>query len=98
MYDVGGIAGGYNLVLASKEQILIMNLEHVSERLSVRDFYGKIIKGLEENEYSSVIRFTSIPPEVDAYFQAHLQHPIERGERQKRHPISGRESVIKAQN
>jgi adenylate cyclase len=140
VYDVGGIAGGYNLALASKEQPLItlarqipirytvldgkdvgvkeqegsvsrlskncaeitlddqlsvltnlkMNLEHVSERLSVRDFYGKIIKCLAENGSSSVIRFTSIPPEVDAYFQAHLQHPIERGERQKPHPVSGR--------
>jgi adenylate cyclase len=142
LYDVGGIAGCYNLALTSKEQLLItlarqipirytvlegkdvgvkeqegsfvrlskncaeitlnyplsvhtnlkMNLEYVSEKLSVRDFYGKIIKRLEENGYSSVIRFTSIPPEVDAYFQAHLQHPVARGERQKPHPIFGRKS------
>jgi hypothetical protein len=71
---------------------LKMNLEHVSEKLSVRDFYGKIIKRLAENESSSVIRFTSIPPEVDAYFQAHLEHPVERGGRQKPHPVFGRGS------
>jgi len=142
VYDVGGIAGGYNLALTSKEQLLItlarqipirytvlegkdvgvkeqegsfvrlskncaeimldqpvsvhtnlkMNLEHVSEKLSVRDFYGKIIKHLAENGSCSVIRFTSIPPEVDAYFQAHLQHPLERGDRQKPPPVFGRGS------
>jgi hypothetical protein len=53
-----------------------MNLDHVSEKLSVRDFYGKVIKHLPGNGSSHVIRFTSIPPEVDAYFQAHLHHVI----------------------
>jgi adenylate cyclase len=126
VYDIGGIAGGYNLALASKEQPLVtlarkipiryavlegkdigmkelegsvmrlskncaeialdhplsvltnlkMNLDHVSEKLSVRDFYGKVTKRFPDNGSSHVIRFTSIPPEVDAYFQAHLQYAI----------------------
>jgi adenylate cyclase len=126
LFDIGGIAGAYNLALASKQEPLValareipirysilegkdvrmkelegsikrlskkcaeialdrplriltnlkINLEDVSERLSVRDFYGKVTKHLPENESSHVIRFTSLPPEVDAYFQAHLHHVI----------------------
>ncbi|MGO9570739.1 MAG: adenylate/guanylate cyclase domain-containing protein [Desulfomonilaceae bacterium] len=126
VYDVGGIAGGYNLALASTEEALFtlarqipirytvlegkdvgmkelkgfvirlskncaevtlhnpisvltnlkMNLESVGEKLSVRDFYGKVTKLSSENGASHVIRFTSIPPEIDAYFQAHLQHVV----------------------
>ncbi len=124
VYDVGGIAGGYNLALASKEQLLItlarqipvrytvlegkdvgvkeqegsfvrlskncaemmldyplgilanlkMNLENVSEKLSARDFYGKVTQHISVNGSAQLVRFTSLPPEVDAFFEAHLQH------------------------
>jgi adenylate cyclase len=124
VYDIGGIAGGYNLVLTCKEQplcvlaqqipirytvledkdvgmkelegsvvrlskncaeiVLInplsiltnlkMNLGRVSEKLSVRDFYGKVTGHFPENGSSHLVRFTSMPPEVDAYFEAYLQH------------------------
>jgi class 3 adenylate cyclase len=124
IYEVGGIAGKYNLALEGKEPALVtlvrqiplrykvlegkdaggkglqgsvirlsektavialyepfepltnlkMNLEDVDEKLSVKDFYGKVIESSEENAQTYVVRFTSIPPEVDAYFQSHRQH------------------------
>ncbi|MFC1895999.1 adenylate/guanylate cyclase domain-containing protein, partial [Thermodesulfobacteriota bacterium] len=124
IYEVGGIAGDYNLVLEGKDPALVtlvrqiplqyrvlegkdigeeglegsvvrlskswaeitlvepveiltnlkMNLGDVDENLSVRDFYGKVIKRSEENEQNHVVHFTSIPAEVDAYFQSHRQH------------------------
>jgi hypothetical protein len=46
----------------------------VDEKLSTRGFYGKVIERLEENEYTHIVCFTSVPPEVDAYFQSHRQH------------------------
>ena len=55
---------------------LKMNLRDVDENLSVRDFYGKVIKRLEEKEQNHVVHFTSVPPEVDAYFQSHRQHAV----------------------
>jgi len=33
-----------------------------------------VIERSEENGQTYVIRFTSVPPEVDAYFQSHRQH------------------------
>lgn len=124
IYEVGGIAGKYNLALEGKEPALVtlvrqiplrykvlegkdaggkglqgsvirlsektaviamyepfepltnlkMNLEDVDEKLSVKYFYGKVIEHSEENAQTYVVRFTSIPPEVDAYFQSHRQH------------------------
>ena len=53
---------------------LKMNLESVDEKLSARDFYGKVVKCLEENGKTHVVHFTSLPPEVDAYFQALQQY------------------------
>jgi len=53
---------------------LKMNMGDVNEKLSARDFYGKVIKRSEENGQTHVVRFTSVPPEVDAYFQSHRQH------------------------
>ena len=53
---------------------LKMNLGDVDENLSVRDFYGKVIKRSEEKEQTHVVHFTSVPPEIDAYFQALRQH------------------------
>ena len=53
---------------------LKMNLENVTEELAARDFYGKIIAAVRENGQTQMVRFTSVPPEVDGYFQAHLQY------------------------
>jgi adenylate cyclase len=123
IYEVGGIAGHYNLALEAIHPALItltrqiplkytvlagtdvgekelkgsvvrlskncaeitlrgpisvltnvrMKLVDVDEKLSARDFYGKVIERSEKKESTQLIRFTSIPPEVDAYFQAHLK-------------------------
>jgi hypothetical protein len=51
-----------------------MNLEDVDENLSLRDFYGKVIEHPAKNENICMVRFTSVPSEVDAYFQSHRQH------------------------
>ena len=53
---------------------LKMNLENVTEGLAVKDFYGKIIESEGESAQAQMVRFTSVPPEVDSYFQAHLQY------------------------
>jgi adenylate cyclase len=124
IYEVGGIAGGYNLALERKDPGLVtlvrkislrytvlegkdvgrkgleasvvrlsektavialaeplepltnlkMNVGNVNEKLASRDFYGKVIERSEGNGLTHIIRFTSVPPEVDAYFQSHLQH------------------------
>jgi adenylate cyclase len=123
IYEVGGIAGHYNLALEAKDPALItltreiplrytllegkdvgkkelegsvvrlskncaeitlrgpisvltnlkMNLGDVDEKLSARDFYGKVIERPGKKGATQLIRFTSVPPEVDAYFQAHLK-------------------------
>ena len=120
IYEVGGIAGQYNLALERKDPALVtlalriplqytalegkdigkkglggsvirlsegcaeitlsgpveiltnlkMNFMDVDEKLSAKDFYGKVIKRSEEYEQAYVVHFTSVPPEVDAYFQA----------------------------
>jgi adenylate cyclase len=124
IYEVGGIAGRYNLALGRKDPVLVdlarqiplryavlegknvgnkglkgsvarlsektavivldeplepltnlkMNIGDVDEKLTNRDFYGKVIGRSEGNRQKHVIRFTSVPPEVDAYFQSHRQH------------------------
>ena len=53
---------------------LKMNIGNVDEKLSTRDFYGKVIERSEEIGHTHVVCFTSVPPEVDAYFQSHRQH------------------------
>jgi hypothetical protein len=53
---------------------LKMNLEAVDEKLSSRNFYGKVIKNSGDGGQAHVVRFTSVPSEVDAYFQAHQQY------------------------
>jgi adenylate cyclase len=124
IYEVGGIAGRYNLALEWKQPALVtlawqiplrytllegkdigkkglegsvlrlskksaeidfnepiepltnlkMNLGDVDEKLSAKDFYGKVIDRSWENRQTHVVRFTSVPPEVDAYFQALRQY------------------------
>jgi hypothetical protein len=51
-----------------------MNLEDVDEALSGRDFYSKVTRAVDTEAQTYVVHFTSVPPEVDAYFQAHLQY------------------------
>ncbi|MCK4795530.1 MAG: adenylate/guanylate cyclase domain-containing protein, partial [Desulfobacteraceae bacterium] len=53
---------------------LKMNLGDVDDELSAKDFYGKVTTNSGEDETTQVVRFTSIPPEVGAYFQALLQY------------------------
>jgi class 3 adenylate cyclase/HAMP domain-containing protein len=127
IYEIGGIAGRYNIALEGKESDLVtlrqkvplrftilegkhidkkgleglvvrlskkgaeiafdkpvellanlkMNLGDVYEELAVKDFYGKVMERLGENGHSYFIRFTSVPPEVVSYFQAHQQHAVE---------------------
>jgi adenylate cyclase len=124
IYEVGGIAGSYNLSLEGRDSALValkrqipiqytmfegkdvrkkgikgsmlklskncaeirlntpvdilsnlkMNLLDVDEKLTARNFYGKVIEHSGENRRIHMIRFTSIPSEVDAYFQSHRQH------------------------
>jgi adenylate cyclase len=128
IYEVGGIAGRFNLALEDKEPPLVtlvrqiplrytelkgkdigkkglegfvvrlskncaeitlgtpvdtmtnlkMNLGDVDEKLSARDFYGKVIRHSGENRQNHVVHFTSIPPEIDAYFQSHRQHAVKQ--------------------
>jgi adenylate cyclase len=124
IYEVGGIAGQYNLALDGKNPPLVsltrqiplnyemlegkthgkrgldgsvirlskkcaeiifdkqieilknlkMNLRDVDENLAPKYFYGKVIEYRDNNKKVHVVRFTSVPPEVDAYFQSHRQH------------------------
>jgi len=53
---------------------LKMNLRDVDENLMIKDFYGKIIEKSGQKERIHLVRFTSVPSEVDAYFQSHRQH------------------------
>ena len=126
IYEVGGIAGRFNLALKEKEPVLVnlaqkiavrymvledknigkkglkgsivrvskncaeiklsvpvevmsnlkMNLGDVDEKLSSKDFYGKVIKRSEEKGEIHIVRFTSVPPEIDAYFQALMQYAV----------------------
>jgi adenylate cyclase len=120
IYEVGGIAGDFNLVLQKREPAMVslvqqvpilytvldgkdvskkavlgfvvevskncanialsgavevlanlkMNLADVDENLSTRDFYGKVTKSSGEKRQIHEVHFTSVPPEVDSYFQA----------------------------
>ncbi|MBT3485408.1 MAG: adenylate/guanylate cyclase domain-containing protein [Desulfobacula sp.] len=120
IYEVGGIAGSYNLILEGKDSALVtlalqipirctvvegkhvggerlqgkvirlstksieialdeqielltnlkMDLGDVGDGLPGNDFYGKVIKQLGKDGYTHSVRFTSIPPEIVAYFQA----------------------------
>jgi adenylate cyclase len=56
-----------------------MNLRDVPEELASKHFYGKMIEVVEKREYRSIVRFTSTPPEVAAYFQALRQYAAKVG-------------------
>lgn len=129
IYEVGGIAGRYNLALEGRETALVsllqqiplqytvlegkntqkeglegsivrlsekraevtlggpvepltnlkMNLGDVDEKLATKHFYGKVIERSEEKGLTHMVRFTSVPPEVDAYFQALLKYAAKTG-------------------
>jgi hypothetical protein len=53
---------------------LKMKLGDVDEKLAANDFYGKVIERLGEKGLTDVVRFTSLPAEVDAYFRPHGQY------------------------
>ncbi len=53
---------------------LKMNLRGVEEDLLNQSFYGKVLKTPPKDQDTHVIRFTALPPEVSAYFQAHRQY------------------------
>jgi adenylate cyclase len=53
---------------------LKLRLRNVHGRLATVDFYAKVIERPDKKGPVQLIRFTSTPPEVDAYFQAHLHH------------------------
>ena len=122
IYEVGGIAGPYNLALSAKSTALValareirlrcavlegkdvggpgltgaavqlsrsgahvrfsfpvdvltnlkLNLDDVDEALSTKDFYGKVTRHLGGQGEVYFVSLTSVPAEIDAYFQAHL--------------------------
>lgn len=49
---------------------LKMNLVAAGEALAVRDFYGKVIRAPDGRGAPAVVRLTSVPPEIDAFFEA----------------------------
>jgi len=124
IYEVGGIAGQYNLAIGREDPAMVslvrqvplrykvlegksvggkslegsivqlseksalivlhepleplanlkMNLGDVGDKLSIKAFYGKVIQCSKDDKLTHVVRFTSVPPEVDAYFHSHRQH------------------------
>lgn len=58
---------------------LKMNLVDVDEKLSNRHFYGKVLQKLGSNNL--LVRFTMLPPEIDAYFQALRRHVVKPEQR-----------------
>ncbi|MGW2587992.1 adenylate/guanylate cyclase domain-containing protein [Streptomyces virginiae] len=59
---------------------LKMNLRDVDDSLAVRNLYGKVIRATGTGATIYLLHFTSVPPEVDAYFQACLRYSDEAGE------------------
>ncbi len=53
---------------------LKLKLKDVDEQLSAKDFYGKVIKRHGEKKHTYMVSFTSLPSEIDAYFQACRQY------------------------
>jgi hypothetical protein len=58
---------------------LKFNLSVVSDELSLRDFYGKVVERLNSHPSTCNVRFTALPSEVDGYFQAALHLGAEMG-------------------
>jgi hypothetical protein len=51
-----------------------MNLGDVDEELAAKNFYGKVIEQSGEQANIHLVRFTAVPPEISAYFQALRQY------------------------
>jgi len=51
-----------------------MNLADLPKEIREKNFYGKVVGGVETDGESRLVRFTSVPPEVNAYFQALLRY------------------------
>jgi adenylate cyclase len=51
-----------------------MNLGDVDEELAAKDFYGKVIEQSRKQANTCLVRFTAVPPEISAYFQALRQY------------------------
>jgi adenylate cyclase len=54
-----------------------VNFADVDDDLGNKDFYGKVMGQFVNSGGRYVIRFTSTPPEVNAYLKAHRQHSTE---------------------
>ena len=60
---------------------LKMRLTEVDQGLATKDFYGKVIGCSEEPQQQvCVVRFTSLPPEISAYFEAHREYSPRSGQ------------------
>ena len=57
---------------------LKLRLKGLGEALASKNFYGKVIESSQGQGFRYLVRFTSLPPEVSAYFQAHLQYAEDR--------------------
>lgn len=55
---------------------LKMSLAEVDQSLAAKDFYGKVVLTAKSGSGTHQVRFTSVPPEVAAYFQALLRHAL----------------------
>ncbi len=53
---------------------LQLELAGVHKALFARPFYGKVVQSGSKKGSGQRIRFTSIPPEIEAFFEAHLQY------------------------
>ena len=51
---------------------LKLNLVDVSEELSRKDFYGKVVECSDTDPNTCTVQFTALPPGIDGYFQAAL--------------------------
>jgi hypothetical protein len=49
---------------------LRMTLAGVEGALAAREFYGKVVRAPLASGAPALVRFTAVPAEVDAYFQA----------------------------
>jgi adenylate cyclase len=57
---------------------LKLNLVDVSEELSRKDFYGKVVKRSNTEPTVCSVQFTALPPGIDGYFQAALAQGVRK--------------------
>lgn len=61
---------------------LKLSIKEAQGELASKDFYAKVIKSPGRPDGPHLIRFTAVPPEIDAYFQALRRHAARRPEAQ----------------